>query len=987
MANERLGSVHGEIIIDYDDKGVAHARVTLKQVGEDVDALDGKLKTSTKNQEENSKKIDSSLTKLRSALKSAHGDMDKLSTGASGAFLNVAKAIGGTIVAMGGLAIGGQLIGGLIGAVVSLIGVLAIVPGAILAIGLAMATIKLAQKGFEDFKNELKDLVPAIDDMKDAIGKALFNDLARQVKILAVDYLPIAKRGFVDIAKALNSAALGAAAFFKQAQTKSDTASVFEAARVVANNLSKALVALLPAFRDIGTVGAEVFASMTGGAVDVAKSFSDMIARFRESGELEGFMRNGIAALKDLGGILYDVFGIFNQLFGSIQGEGGGLLSTLHDITSAIKDWMHSLEGAKAIYAFGQILATIGSLLKDVFLEVLKQVGPILVAAAPGFETLAKYLAEQILPALRNIGPFLVDMAKWFSANADNIGPLLIAFAAFVAAVKVATIVMGILNAVLALNPFILIAAAIIALVVLVILYWDEIVAFLVKTWNWIKDTAVSIWNGIVDFFKGIWDGITGFITRSWEHILSDLSSIWSDIGTFFSDIWQGIKDTVVGWLTDIGDEFKRRWQIISDFFTGVWDGISSAISTALDTVKSIFTTAWTAIVNALRPIIEPIVSIITSIFEIIYTVISTTLIIIGLIFQKAWMIITDVFHAIWDPIATWWTNFWDDLKNVVFLIWTTITTWLQEKWDAAIAAWHAIFDPVIEWWNGFWQGISDWVTKTWDDLVAWLTQKWDESIAAWHTIFDPIIEWWNGFWDGISTKVSDVWDFIVAWLKAKWDAAIQAWHDLFDPIIEWWNGIWDTVTTAVADGVNNVVEWVKGIPGKIKDAVVGAADWLYNAGRDVVIGFLNGLKNMFGEAVQSIKNFANDIVSSAKSILGISSPSVVFRAFGEFTMQGYDEGIQSLKKKVVGTMGNISASIVNAGVLPKSTVPAGLMTTAVANATNSIRNSTQATTVNGVVVNVKGNLDPTNPVAWRGAIKGIRDGIVGLENDYAGAS
>lgn len=907
MANEKIGSVHGEIIIDYDDKGVARVRMNVKGMKDDVEGLDETLKTSSKNQAKNAKAVDSEMAKLRKTLSKAHDDMEKLDKGVMKAFLSIAKSVGLTVLAFGGLGGGLQLLGALVGAAVALSGALAIIPGAIAAIGLAGVTLALAKKGFEDFKKDLSDLKPAFDDLRNAVSQTLFAGLAREVRDLATTYLPMAKTGFVGIAQALNEAAKGALAFFSQSRTKADLAILFEASRVATGNLANAFVALLPAFRDIGTIGAMVFASLTGGAVRVAESFSAFIARIRETGELETFMRNGIQAVKDLGAIVMNVFGILNQLVGAVAGDGQGLLTVLRALTQGALDWMHSMEGSAVIAELGKTLAVISRVLQDVFLAAIKQIGPIFIAAAPGIRDVAIVLRDTLVPALETIGPMILNLALWFSDNATALGPLLIAFAAFAIALKVATVAFGLFNAVMALNPFVLIAAAIIALIILVVVYWDEIVAFLTSTWNKIVELAKTVWNGIVDFFKGIFEGISGFVTRSWTRTGNDLQAIWQGISDFFTGIWTTIRDFVVGVVTAIG---------------------------------TTLTTIWTNIVNNLRPIIEPIVSIIQSIFEIAWTIVSTVMQLIWIVIQAGWNLITSMFQSFVDGILLIWNFLWGGVVSAVTTIWDWITQFLSMIWNGITTAFHTIFDPIIEWWTGFWSGIRDWVSAVVSEMAQIIGDKWDE--------------------------------------------VVRRWHQLFDPIAQWFSDVWNNVSNSARDGIQNVIDFVGGLAGRIWDAVSGAADWLYQTGRNVVIGFLNGLKNMFGDAVQSIKNFCNDIVASAKSILGIHSPSIVFRAFGEFTMQGYEEGINSLKARVIGTMGSIAAGIVVAGELPKAAAPVGVLAGSMQAAQSSISNSTRAVNIAKVDLNVQGNFDPTNPVAWRNTTKRLRDDIRNLEGEYS---
>ena len=72
------------------------------------------------------------------------------------------------------------------------------------------------------------------------------------------------------------------------------------------------------------------------------------------------------------------------------------------------------------------------------------------------------------------------------------------------------------------------------------------------------------------------------------------------------------------------------------------------------------------------------------------------------------------------------------------------------------------------------------------------------------------------------------------------------------------------------------------------------------SAGVDLIKGLINGIKDMAGKAVSAAKGVVGDAVKGAKSLLGIHSPSKVFKEIGQYTMQGMQIGLNDRGKKVV---------------------------------------------------------------------------------------
>jgi hypothetical protein len=187
--------------------------------------------------------------------------------------------------------------------------------------------------------------------------------------------------------------------------------------------------------------------------------------------------------------------------------------------------------------------------------------------------------------------------------------------------------VQAILNAVMALNPIMLIIILIVALVAAFVVLWkksEKFRNFFIGIWNaikkafaavvdWLKTACsnivnffVSAWEGIKSafasvgaFFKGIWDGIVGVFssvvtwfsdtfTAAWEGI----KSVFSAVGAFFSGIWQTIKDMFTKIGSTIGDAisgaFKTVVNAIISFAEGIINGFIRAINGAIKLINNI---------------------------------------------------------------------------------------------------------------------------------------------------------------------------------------------------------------------------------------------------------------------------------------------------------------------------------------------------------------------------------------------------------------
>lgn len=95
-----------------------------------------------------------------------------------------------------------------------------------------------------------------------------------------------------------------------------------------------------------------------------------------------------------------------------------------------------------------------------------------------------------------------------------------------------------------------------------------------------------------------------------------------------------------------------------------------------------------------------------------------------------------------------------------------------------------------------------------------------------------------------------------------------------------------------VAAFVRGAIKWVRDLPGAIKGAFASAKTMLLGAGKDVIQGLWNGLKERFDSAKQWLVDKVNSLPDAVKKVLGINSPSKVFKLIGSGVGEGFALGI-----------------------------------------------------------------------------------------------
>ena len=257
-------------------------------------------------------------------------------------------------------------------------------------------------------------------------------------------------------------------------------------------------------------------------------------------------------------------------------------------------------------------------------------------------EELAISFGELLMPAIRTIVGWIQKFVDWLNSMDEGTRKVIVTIALVAAAIG------PILIAVCAANPYVLIIAAIVALVAafiylwnnceefrqfwidlwesikeIAIAVWEALKAFFQAAWEAIKTTATTVWNAIKDFFSGLWEGIKNifttvvnaintFLTTAWNTIKNTVTTVWNAIKTFFTTVWNGIKSVITTVVN-----------AISTFLSTAWNGIKTAITTVLNAIKTAVTTVWNGIKNTITTIVNAIKNAVTTAWNNIKTAVS----------------------------------------------------------------------------------------------------------------------------------------------------------------------------------------------------------------------------------------------------------------------------------------------------------------------------------------------------------------------------
>lgn len=110
--------------------------------------------------------------------------------------------------------------------------------------------------------------------------------------------------------------------------------------------------------------------------------------------------------------------------------------------------------------------------------------------------------------------------------------------------------------------------------------------------------------------------------------------------------------------------------------------------------------------------------------------------------------------------------------------------------------------------------------------------------------------------------------------------------------IASWLSGAISTVVGWVTQFASNATSAASQFGSKLRSGLEAIPGTLGNIGSNIVQGLIDGVTGAAGKLVDAVKGAVDDAIQGAKDLLGIKSPSRVFRKIGQYVMQGAALGV-----------------------------------------------------------------------------------------------
>ena len=461
-----------------------------------------------------------------------------------------------------------------------------------------------------------------------------------------------------------------------------------------------------------------------------------------------------------------------------------------------------------------------------------------------------------------------------------------------------------------------------------------------------------ELWKGLTQFGQGLSDAVTGFLA------VGQNGGVAASIGQLVGDAFNAAApfvEKLASALQSLGDWAIGNGDAIRTIIAGIAGGFAafktaSLISAAVTALKSFDAAAKIAaagqwVLNAAMNA-NPIVLVVTAIAALVsalvwfFTQTETG--------RKAWAAFTSFLSSAWQSVVSFVTGLGQNIAN--FFTQTipnaiqSVIQWFQQLPSAIGTALSNLITSIGTWAVSFGQSalqagqqfltnlgtflmqlpgnIWNWLTSTVASVASWAAQMGANALSA-----------GSQFLSNVGTFISQLPSNVGSWLSGAISAAASF--------------VGQMASNAVNAGsrfLSSIGSYISQVPGRIGAGLSGAISAvgsfassmasgalragqqflsnlvntlasipgrMVSIGSQIVQGIINGITGSIGQVGSAILGGVKDAIANVKNMLGIHSPSRLFRdQIGRNIGLGLAQGISNSQAAVMASMNDMASGV-----------------------------------------------------------------------------
>ncbi len=395
-------------------------------------------------------------------------------------------------------------------------------------------------------------------------------------------------------------------------------------------------------------------------------------------------------------------------------------------------------------------------------------------------------------------------------------------------------------------------------------------------------------------------DIATGIANVNWalvaESIFEGIGAVLGGLAGFLKGLVEDAWNSVVNWWKDTA--FKDGQFTMEGLLKGIWSKICDIGNWIKDHIFLPFINGFKSAFGIHSPstvMAEMGGYIVSGLFNGI---------------SGAWSMITEFFDGALSGLTSLIGGTWDNIKS------------------AASSAWNDHIAPTL---SSAWDGIKNVASSSWSTVKETVTSKFTQAKDSLSSTASAIGSGLSGAWSGVTSTASSMWENVKSTVTSKFTQAqgllsgtaqlmqstlSQKFSGILSDSTRKFESIRNILDRASQNSNSAVVRNFANMASNMISNMSNAARSIQNqgwssVGANICSGIQSGINRGWSWLSSTVSNLASSLLRSAKSALGIHSPSRLFRdEVGENIGLGWAEGIEGTEGTVLKTVANVAKGI-----------------------------------------------------------------------------
>lgn len=365
---------------------------------------------------------------------------------------------------------------------------------------------------------------------------------------------------------------------------------------------------------------------------------------------------------------------------------------------------------------------------------------------------------------------------------------------------------------------------------------------------------------------EGLTDQLVQSVVIAGENIIPRVGQIMTTLGQTFADYAPGVglylRDALINVLPEavqgpMRDAFAGVDKVVGKLESVFNDNLKPAADAA-DSVFSAISSGLKTFGDSVNDLVLPAIDQLSPAFNDFFGAIQTAqpllefiANIIGVGLAAAISVAIKLFAAITEVVAfviTGFAQLYEDISGFV----TGVVQFFTVDLPNAI-------NRLVQWFAQLPGNIAAFLSTVIANVAAWVANMASNAVSA-----------GSRFISGIADFMSALPGNIASWLSG-----------VISTVVGWVSQFASNAASAASQFASNLIDGLASIP-----------DQVASIGSNIIQGMVNGVTSAADRLIDSVKGAVDDAINAAKNLLGIHSPSRVFRKIGQYTMQGAALGV-----------------------------------------------------------------------------------------------